>query len=195
MDKAWKVILAFIGVFIAGAVFGGLFTLRFERPAPVPAAPIAVQDTPKATPPAPSPATTGGQVAVAQAPAVQQQSRIAPVFMRQFTQRLNPTPDQKKKIGGFVARASDDLQRLQREHLQDTTRVTERMYEDVSSVLSTEQRTQLEKMRQEMLERVRKEREKRGELQAKGSPARPGATPPAARQPGTVEGSNPPGKD
>ena len=28
MDRPWKVILAFVGVFIAGAVFGGFFTLR-----------------------------------------------------------------------------------------------------------------------------------------------------------------------
>ena len=28
MDKPWKVIVAFIGVFIAGAVFGGVFSLR-----------------------------------------------------------------------------------------------------------------------------------------------------------------------
>ncbi|MCB1105259.1 MAG: hypothetical protein H7A44_05705 [Opitutaceae bacterium] len=31
MNKPWKVILAFIGVFLAGAVVGGIVTLRFVR--------------------------------------------------------------------------------------------------------------------------------------------------------------------
>jgi hypothetical protein len=196
MDKPWTVILSFVGVFVAGAVFGGLFTLRFERP--VAPAPIAVQETKPAvtqpvvtTPPAAGASAPGAQAGTttAAAPAPAQPRGIAPALMRQFTQRLSPTPDQTRKIRLFVSRASDDLQRLQREHLQDTTRVTERMYEDVAAILSPEQRTQLEKMRQEMLERVRKEREKRGEIQAKAAPAN------SARRPNAPEGSNPPAKD
>ena len=31
MDKPWKVILAFVGVFIAGSVFGGFFSLRIGQ--------------------------------------------------------------------------------------------------------------------------------------------------------------------
>lgn len=30
MNRPWKVIVVFVGVFIAGAVFGGLFALRFQ---------------------------------------------------------------------------------------------------------------------------------------------------------------------
>lgn len=52
MDKPWKVITAFIGVFVAGAVFGGFFTLGFgwkvmDRHAPASGA----------TPPAPPTST------------------------------------------------------------------------------------------------------------------------------------------
>ena len=38
MDRPWKVVFAFVGVFVAGAVFGGVFVLsssvgRADRPA------------------------------------------------------------------------------------------------------------------------------------------------------------------
>jgi hypothetical protein len=89
--------------------------------------------------------------------------------MRQLTQRLSPSPEQQKAIRPIVSRAAEDLQRMQKEHLADTTRTTERMYADVAALLSPAQRTQLEQMRQEMLERVRKVREKRDEAAADGA--------------------------
>ena len=171
MDRPWKVILAFVGVFIAGAVFGGFFTLRsVDR----------VVDAARGKgSPAKAPATKPAPAApAAPAPA----KGIAPQVMRQLTQRLSPTPEQQKAIRPIVSRAAEDLQRMQREHLADTTRTTERMYADVSALLTPAQRTQLEQMRQEMLERVRKVREKRDETPAEGTAkSTPAGTPPAAR--------------
>ncbi|MFM7750353.1 MAG: hypothetical protein ACKPB0_08040 [Opitutaceae bacterium] len=138
MDRPWKVVLAFVGVFIAGAVFGGVFTARSARLAD-------------------RPAKAGKQAGK------EPSGRIYPQLMRQFTQRLNPTAEQQKAITPIVARAAEDLQRMQREHLADTTRTTERMYEDVAALLTPEQRLKLDKMHQEMRERVRREKEKRGE--------------------------------
>src|SRR4051812_40588665 len=128
MDKPWKVILAFVGVFIAGAVFGGLFTLGTSSrhlaneeaanrivttaPAVAPKAEPATVQTPTVTPPAPTPVA---QTAPAQAPAPP--NRIAPALMTQFTKRLSPTADQRKKIRVVVDRAAEDFQRMQREHL------------------------------------------------------------------------------
>jgi hypothetical protein len=158
MNRPWKVILAFVGVFIAGAVFGGFFTLRS-------AARVVEVNRPK-TGPAKAPASKPATAApAAPAPA----KGIAPQVMRQLTQRLSPTPEQQKAIRPIVSRAAEDLQRMQKEHLADTTRTTERMYADVAALLTPAQRTQLEQMRQEMLERVRKVREKRGEPPAEGS--------------------------
>jgi hypothetical protein len=171
MDRPWKVISAFVGVFIAGAVFGGFFTLRsVDR----------VVDAARGKgSPAKAPATKPAPAApAAPAPA----KGIAPQVMRQLTQRLSPTPEQQKAIRPIVSRAAEDLQRMQREHLADTTRTTERMYADVSALLTPAQRTQLEQMRQEMLERVRKVREKRDETPAEGTAkSTPAGTPPAAR--------------
>ncbi len=195
MDKPWKVISAFVGVFIAGAVFGGLFTLRASAKF------FAYEERldrgaragyPKARPPGVvagqpgNPPPPQGQPPPAGLPP---RSGIAPALMRQIAQRVNPTPEQVKRIRVVVGRAADDMQRLQRESLQDTMRVMDRMYEDVSEVLSPDQKMQLEKHRQEYLERVRRDREKRGELAAKSNAARASGKLPAP------EGSNPPAKD
>lgn len=172
MDRPWKVISAFVGVFIAGAVFGGFFTLRSAgKWLPAGKGPAAVPTPAKAQ------KSPGGGGSAQSGSGGAGQGRIAPQLMRQLTQRLNPTPEQQKSIRPIVGRAAEDLQRMQREHLADTTRTTERMYADVAAILTPEQRTKLEQMRQEMLERVRREREKRGELQPSGDVmAKPGAT-------------------
>jgi hypothetical protein len=158
MNRPWKVILAFVGVFIAGAVFGGFFTLRS-------AARVVEVARPKA-----GPAKASASKPVTTVPAAPATAKgIAPQVMRQLTQRLSPTPEQQKAIRPIVSRAAEDLQRMQKEHLADTTRTTERMYADVAALLTPAQRTQLEQMRQEMLERVRKVREKRDEAAADGA--------------------------
>lgn len=201
MDKPWKVVFAFLGVFMAGAVFGGLFTLRasakrfaseleLSRATPPPPA-VVVKESP--TPgPAAAPAQAATPPAAKATPTPQDRNVI--VVMRQLIQRVSPTSDQQKAMRIIVARATEDLQRLQREHWQDTTRVTERMYEDLGAVLSPEQRTQLEKMRQEMLERVRNAKEKqRLEAQSRAvARPNPGNPPPAGnRKAGSPEAANP----
>lgn len=161
-----------MAVFMAGAVFGGLFTLRasnkrlsewraVERQMAVPAvvapAPAAAAPKAGANPPAAQPS----------------KAPIMPALMQQFTKRLKLTTPQRDKMRPIVGRASEDLQRLRQENesdrqrnLADTVRVTERMYEDVAALLTPEQRTELETMRQQMQERTDKERKRRGEISA-----------------------------
>ena len=191
MDKPWKVISAFVGVFVAGAVFGGLFTLRASskrlaaeqaRLASEKVPVVVVENKQPSTAPVAAEAST--KTAAAQ-PAARPQDRIVPAVMNQLTRRLAPTAEQKERIRPIISRATDDIQRLTREHWQDTTRVTERMYEDIDALLTPEQRVQLEKMRQEALERVRKAREKqRDDAAAKNSAPRPAKAM-------TPEGANP----
>lgn len=174
MDKPWKVILAFVGVFIAGAVFGGVFTLRSAGKGPAGG---------KAKATAPAAAKSGGTTG----PAIQSSAvatRVAQQVMRQLQQRLSPTPEQQKAIRPIVSRASEDLQRMQREHFADITRTTERMYADLAPILTPEQRGKLQQMREEMLDRSRRELEKRGEVAAK-----PAASPTRPAQPVAVEKS------
>jgi hypothetical protein len=150
MEQPWKVVLAFLGVFIAGALFGGVFTLRVSGKRWTP--PQAIQHATPAPAPARPAAGTAGK-----AP---QPLSVNVAFMRQITQRIQLTPDQREHVTRIVNRAGDDLRRLQREHITDTTRVTQRMYSDVAAILSPEQREELELVRQQVEERLKKAREK-----------------------------------
>src|SRR6185369_9203757 len=131
----WKVIVAFIGVFVAGAIFGGVFTLgagkraRVEAPAPLPTPAQVVQQQ---TPPEP---TKAGQPQ-------KQAAKLPPIqlgMMRELTKRLSPTAEQNKAIRPIMARAAEDIQRMQRDHIQETSRTMDRMYQDISAILSPEQ--------------------------------------------------------
>jgi len=193
METPWKVIVAFIGVFVAGAIFGGVFTLGAGKRlhALEPATPqVAQQPTPpQQVAPQPTPADTQ-KVAADKVKQGAKPPPILPGVMRELTKRLNPTSEQRKAFQPIVSRAAEDVQRSQREHIQETSRVMDRMYEDISALLSPEQRMLLEKMRQELLEKSRQERLKRGANPAdleganrSGSTARPATPPPKTTTP------------
>lgn len=189
MEKPWKVIAAFLGVFVAGAVFGGLFSARAaKRPvvmnpppqqAPHAVVPLPPGDHPKkgvAGPLAPVPGP-------GQAP---RGNQITPELMRKFTRSLKLTPAQREKVQPIVGRAGEDLQRLRdegvrrqqeenrrrQEHLEDVARVTERMYVDVSNLLTPEQREKLQQHRQELEDKFEADRKKRLEAAAELNAAR-----------------------
>jgi hypothetical protein len=193
METPWKVIVAFIGVFVAGAIFGGVFTLgagkRFH--AMEPAAPQVVQQ--QQTPPrqvAQQPTPTDVQKTDRTKQVATKPPPLTLGMMRELTKRLSPTSEQQKAFRPIVQRASEDIQRSQREHIAETSRVMDRMYEDISALLSPEQRILLEKIRQELLEKSRQERMKRGANPADleganrgGGPARPTSVPPKTNTP------------
>jgi hypothetical protein len=166
MEKPWKVVCAFVLVFMAGAIFGGVFTVGFSArrqsigtkvsPPARPATPAVSSGQPKGAPtnPPSQPGVT---------PATAKPNPITPTLMRQFTQRLKLTTEQRERIRPIVTRAGEDLVRLRQENLADTARVTERMYVDVAALLSPEQRTEIETMQRQMEERVQAERQKRAD--------------------------------
>jgi Spy/CpxP family protein refolding chaperone len=168
MDKPWKVIFAFVGVFVAGAIFGGVFTVgvgkkfRPEERVKRPAATAPVAKTPNAT--------TSRKQGTDAKPAQAKTGVIQPTIMRQLTQRLGLTSEQKERVRPIVTRAAEDMARLGREHLADTARVMDRMNEDISALLTPEQRLQLENMKQERLERVRLARQKLGGTVSEATP-------------------------
>jgi len=180
MEKPWKVIAAFILVFIAGAVFGGVFTVGFSARR----SPGASKATPPAktagSAPATSPARPKGDAQGAGVLA--RTNSLTPALLRQFAQRLELSAEQKERIGPIVGRASEDLVRLRQENLVDSARVTERMYTDVAAVLTPAQRAELTTMTRQMEERVMAERRKRAEAAAAES-ARAVAVPPAPAKP------------
>ena len=168
MDVPWKVILAFVGVFIAGAIFGGVFTLGVSarRVVNVPRQPPGVDRSVAQFPAVPPPQS---QVAGPQTPkaAPIRTNPITPVLMSQFTRKLSGlSPPQKESLRTILGRAGEDYHRLRQDNLADVTRVTERMYADVSGVLTMEQRGELERMRKQLEERFQADRRKRNEAAA-----------------------------
>ena len=127
MERSWKVILAFTGVFLAGAICGGLIpprALKLFRPAGRP------------------PATEA----------------FWPQMMQRLERRLDLTPEQREKIRPIVRRTQEDVQRLRRENLVGVSRAMERMHADIADVLTPEQRTKSEELRQHLRERIERER-------------------------------------
>ena len=202
MDKPWKVIFAFVSVFIAGAVFGGLFTLRAGAGRKLANLPMSERAQMSGQMPGPGsgpgqrpgqpgqPGQTQGQP--------QFQGPIGPAMMRQLNQRLKLTDEQREKIRPLVSRAAEDIQRMSRENLQNTTRVVERLHLDIAAWLTPEQRDALEDIKMQMRERVRRAAvENRGELTPRGDgpppqrrnpqgPNRPNQSP-ASDQPGVTQ--------
>jgi hypothetical protein len=195
MDKPWKVIFAFVGVFIAGAIFGGVFT----RGAAVRRLGIPPQERPLVQlPPAnqPPPQVAGPQAPAQKAPMVRH-NPITPRLMRELIQKLSLTPEQQKKIRPLVGRAGEDLdrmrlegERMRQENIAAVRRVTERMYADVSDVLTLEQRAGLEQMRKQEEERVQNDARKRREAAAAAAEAQRAANP-APNRPNTVPQDTP----
>jgi hypothetical protein len=170
MDVPWKVILAFVGVFIAGAVFGGVFTMgvsarRFANPRNQGPVERPIAQFPAVTPPRSE--FAGPQVPKG-APVAQVRSNpITPVLMNQFMRKISGLTDvQKESMRKTLGRAGEDLHRLRQDNFSDVARVTERMYADVSAVLTIEQRAELETMRKQMEERLQAEGKKRKEAAA-----------------------------
>lgn len=189
MDVPWKVILSFVGVFIAGAIFGGVFTIgaSTRRLANSPQQPSPAERPIAKFPAVPSPKS---QVAGPQGPksttVASRSNPITPVLMTQFTRRLTGLTDtQKESLRKTLGRAGEDLHRLRQENFVDVGRVTERMYADVSAVLTLEQRSELESMRKQTEKRMQDDRQKRSQaaenekLNRSGANAAPVPLPPA----------------
>ncbi|HVS51582.1 MAG TPA: hypothetical protein VHD62_04440 [Opitutaceae bacterium] len=123
MDKPWKVVLAFVGIFIAGAVFGAFFSLGVGKE-------LLAQQPP-----------VGPKRLVAVPPSWQ-----APQLLGRFTERLDLTADQRERIKPIVQRASEDYRRQWQANVRETGFILERLQNDIRKELTPEQQAKLEKM-------------------------------------------------
>lgn len=158
MDRPWKVIAAFIGVFVAGAVFGGFFSvgvgarwLAKETPATIAAAPIAaptpaVAPTPE-TKAVARPGSGPGQAApVRPGLLTVPQSWQAPQLLRRYAERLELTPEQKQRIHPLIQRATEDYNRLRQNTFRETAIILDRLQQDIAAVLTPEQRQKMQEI-------------------------------------------------
>lgn len=156
MNKPWKVVLAFLGVFVAGAVFGGFLSLRVSRQFG-----LGPKDEHHASP----------------------MDQFVPLILRRYSSRLDLTPEQTEKIRPIVKAAGDELRRLRRSNFTETIAVAERMHDQVNAILTPDQRRIFEDMKKELQERWKSERQRRGgdrppEGPHPGRDARDGEMPP-----------------
>lgn len=146
MDKPWKVIFAFVGVFIAGAVFGAFFSLRSGGRLPrIQGAGFRNQGMPALQNPSPQPNQQRPMLGATQPIQATQ-------IMRRYAERLNLTPEQKDRIHPLIQRATEDIRRQQQNNFRENGIIVQRLQQDIAKELTGEQRARLEKMEQRQRE-------------------------------------------
>lgn len=205
MEKSWKVILAFAGIFVAGAVFGGFVALGVkDGPASGTTAPAASTAVVENTTPAPvveqkdapagEPKAQGkGAVQPPRPPLLQIPLRWqAPQLMGRYRDRLDLTSEQKEKVDPVIQRATQDYRRLQQNFFKETTIIVQRLQADIRKELTPEQIAKLdalEKRQREIMETEERQREMKkgpggGKTQGEKRPGKaPGRQSPPASTP------------
>jgi Spy/CpxP family protein refolding chaperone len=148
MQTPWKVLAAFMGVFVAGSIFGGFFALRVDRE----------RGPQRRTEP---------------------QQPVGPLtlrLMRNFAERLDLTAEQKEKLRPVMERAGEDIRRVQQSQFREMGVLVDRLQQDISQVLTPEQKVKLEAMKQQQRERMKGDRDRNGgpDRRGDGLPGIPG---------------------
>jgi len=137
MNKRWTVILAFCGVFVAGAVVGGLVVRRGSPPPTTPA-------------PHRGPPSSGPDL-----------DRFTPVIMRRYTARLELDDAQRDQLQDIVVDAEGELRALRNRSFQETIAIGDRMNAQVALLLRPEQHERFEKLKKDVQKYWERERERR----------------------------------
>src|SRR3954463_6008176 len=114
MDKSWRVIFAFAGIFIAGVVAGVLLAPRIFSQA----------------------ADRRGGPWLQARPPIQRNQPLGPQLFRQFTEQLNLPPEEREKIKPIELRVTEELRRLRRETQHNTDLALQHMQDEISEVLT-----------------------------------------------------------
>jgi hypothetical protein len=151
MEKPWKVILAFIGVFVAGATFGGLLALRLARQL---ASQPARWAGPGMTPPpagAPGLRSPGGPPNPPMPQAVQSAQ-----LMRRVTSQIGLTKPQRERVMPIIERAVQDFWRQHQGYNRENGFLLQRLKQDIGRELTPEQQVKLDELWGRHLEIFRK---------------------------------------
>ncbi len=150
MQNPWKVILAFVGVFIAGAVFGGLLALRLGR--------AIIGNRPGIMAPARGEKMAGRE---ADGPAAANQPGGPPAvqrvqLMRRLANQLDLSPAQRERIGPIINRALQDFWREQQNFARENVFHLQRLKQDIARELPPEQQKRLDELWQKQTEVLRR---------------------------------------
>jgi Spy/CpxP family protein refolding chaperone len=142
MVKTWQVILATIAIFVAGLVTGGATALGLERWVSSQHRANSLMMAPMGMHPGP-----GGP------------PQFGTQLMRRYADTLNLTDDQRAKIGPIVRRTAAQLSRNRIEIQQETSLAIEKMQDEISPLLTPEQRTKFEEIISQQRNRFRQFRQ------------------------------------
>lgn len=126
MSQQWKVLLAFTGIFVAGAVAGGVVMLR-----------VGVEKA--------------RAEQRAQVPAKVSEPAVVSPRLMQSLRQLKLTPEQTEKVQPLINEASDKIAAISRQNMAATNDLLEALDAKISPMLTDEQRKQLDerKMRRD----------------------------------------------
>jgi hypothetical protein len=140
MNSSWKVVLAFIAVFVAGIIFGGGFALRISKQV------VRREESP---PPVMNPMPK--RTANPQAPAGTQ-------LLRRFVEGLELTTEQRDKLRPLVLHAEEQIAAVRQKSLEETAQILRDLQQNFRAELNPEQRKKLARMQQKQMENIRLER-------------------------------------
>ncbi len=127
MSQKWKVLLAFAGIFVAGAIAGGVVALRVEKERAA--------------------ATAAEKERVARD---KDAGKISPQLMGQLTSQLALDKAQKERIQPIIdqtaekiATLNQDYREATQDYREETMKLREEMEHEISGLLSAEQRKKL----------------------------------------------------
>ena len=141
MQTTWKVVAAFLGVFVAGAVFGTALTTGIARRM-AHRATIRTEPMPSGGGPILPPGGPGGR-------------QVGPEMMQRFVQRLELTAEQAEKIRPIVQRGEAEVEKLRRENFREMAKVFERVHAEIAVGLTPAQREKLAELQKKFRERSR----------------------------------------
>ena len=128
MSQTWKVILAFTGIFIAGAITGGLLSMQWIRK------------------------EHARQFIAAKPPTLEQFGKN---HLTQMTKKLDLTEQQQELVKPLLAQSTEELKTLRRHTLSESVAIFARFEADVDKILTPEQRLRFEEFRHQQKERLR----------------------------------------
>jgi Spy/CpxP family protein refolding chaperone len=177
MNQAFRVLivfLAFVGIFLAGAITGGVLTAKFmERQARQHelARQRLIQTVTTLRQQLQREQAATGRPAAWRAPSPDQYGTR---LMERFIEQIQPTPEERAKIRPLVDQAAENLRHLRRDTANRAESILVRLDEQIAAVLTPEQRARFnqtvnrwreafQRFNRDMQQRWRERQEDRGQ--------------------------------
>jgi Spy/CpxP family protein refolding chaperone len=137
MVKTWQIVLATLGIFVAGLVAGGATALGIVRWA---------ARHPRMVPPGMAFFNPRGGM----------QQPFGPQLMRGFADKLDITEEQRRQVEPIIGRTAAQLGRERRASQIEAILAIEKMQDEISALLTADQKARFEQLVSEHRERLQR---------------------------------------